>query len=483
MIVRIFFLLAMLGALGGCAEQIDNERLRVDLIEDVPLDFGIGRLPLSEASAYLRDATAQGLVTFDENGRIIPALASRWIITDDGMSYIFRLQKTRWNDGIDISSDDVARILNARFKELRNSRFASELDMIDKSVAMTGKVVEIRLKAPMPNLLEIIAQPEFGLVRKGFGTGPMQAKRINGVMRLHMRGTNIRGKPIIEKARIDLRNTVASNALARFKNTETDLVSGGRFQHVPLLEAANLPSRSLRFDPVPGLFGLAFAETGPFLSERTNREAMAMAIDRPKMLSSFGILAWQEAVTIVPETMQNRDPVPRPDWAALRMDQRKDQARQIIASWKGRKGNIRPLRIGLPRGPGSRILFARLQSDLAAIGLEVQRVTLAQESDLQLIDRVADASTPSWYLGQLSCRNLAVCSEESDSLVAQAHLTRDNAERQRLLGEAEIKLQSARNFIPLSNPVRWSVTRDGLIGFAPNPRGWHFLQYLGRDTR
>ena len=76
-----------------------------------------------------------------------------------------------------------------------------------------------------------------------------------------------------------------------------------------------------------------------------------------------------------------------------------------------------------------------------------------------------------------------MCSSESDQLVEQARQTKNNAERQRLLGEAEVKLQDTRNFIPLSNPVRWSVTRDGLLGFYPNARGWHFLQYLGRDTR
>lgn len=483
MIPRIFLSLTLLGSLGACAERIDNERLRADLIEDVPLDFTIGRLPLPEASAYLRSASAQGLVIFDERGRIIPALASRWIVTDDGMSYIFRLQKTQWNDGVDVTSEDVANILNMRFRELRSSRFANELVIIDKAVAMTGKVVEIRLLAPMPNLLEIIAQPEFGLVRKTHGSGPMLAKRINGGMRLNRRGIDNQGQSILETERIDLRTHEAAMALARFKNTKTDLISGGRFQHVPLLETANLPNRSLVFDPVPGLFGLAFAQAGPFLSDRANREAIAMAIDRPKMLSSFGILAWQEAITIVPETMQNRDAIPRPEWAAQRIEQRKAQAKKIIARWKSANGNVRSLRIGLPRGAGSRILFARLQSDLAAIGLRAQRVTLSQQPDLQLIDRVADMSTPSWYLNQLSCRNLAVCSSESDQLVEQARQTKNNAERQRLLGEAEVKLQDARNFIPLSNPVRWSVTRDGLLGFYPNARGWHFLQYLGRDTR
>ena len=481
--IQVAILLFLAPLVGACSERINNEQLRVDLINDTPLAFAIGRLPLPESSAYLRAATAQGLVTFDNQGRIIPALASRWIVTDDGMSYIFRLEKTKWNNGIDVSSDDVARILNIRFKELRESRFAGELAIIDKSVAMTGKVVEIRLKAPMPNLLEIIAQPEFGLVLNGIGTGPMQANKRGTTLRLKTRGIDIKNNLILENEWIDLRSNVASTALARFKNLETDLVSGGRFQHLPLLEAANLPGRTPQFDAVPGLFGLAFVKAGPFLSERSNRDAIAMAIDRPKMLSSFGILAWQEALTIVPETMQNRDPVPRPEWAATPVDQRKIEARQVIARWKNANGNIRPLRIGLPRGSGSRILFARLQSDLAAIGLRAERVTASQQPDLLLIDKVADMSSPGWYLSQLSCRNIAVCSEESDQLLTEARLTRNAADRQRLLGEAEAKLQTARNFIPLANPVRWSVTRDGLIGYAANPRGWHFLQYLGGDTK
>jgi ABC-type transport system substrate-binding protein len=480
---RLTFLMLLLFALGGCAEGIDNERLRADLIEDVPLDFAIGRLPLAEPSANLRSATAQGLLTFDEFGNIVPALASRWIITDDGMSYIFRLQKTQWNDGTDISSDDVAAILNARFRELRSSRFAGELSLIDKAVAMTGKIVEIRLRTPVPNMLEIIAQPEFGLVRRGHGSGPMQAKKIDGAMRLQRRNTDNQGKRLLDKQRVDLYANTAAVAIARFKKLETDMVGGGRFQHVPLLEAAGLPNRSLQFDPVPGLFGLAFAEAGPFLSQRANREAIAMAIDRPKMLSSFGILAWQETVSIVPETMRNRDPVPRPEWSALRMNQRIARAQETISRWKSGNGDVRPLRIGLPKGAGSRILFARLESDLAAIGLRATRVTMSQQPDLRLIDAVADMSSPGWYLTQLSCRNLAVCSPQSDALLEQAQLTVNDAERQRLLGKAETALQTERNFIPLSNPVRWSITRDGLLGYSPNPRGWHFLQYLGRDPR
>jgi ABC-type transport system substrate-binding protein len=476
----LFFSLIL--SLTACSKGIDNSRLRVDVITEQAEPFAIGKLPLPQESAYLRSATAQGLVAFDKQGRIIPALASRWIVTDDGMSYIFRLEKTTWNDGTEVSSDDVAALLNSRIKELANSRFGLELAVIDRNVAMTGKVIEVRLKAPAPNLLEVLAQPEFGLVKNGSGSGPMQARKYGTAMRLKLRETDDIGNTTLREEQTNLYRNAADVALARFKAGATDMVIGGKFQHLPLLEAANIPGDSTQFDPVPGLFGFVFTNIGPFLSDRGNREAIAMAIDRPKLLSSFGILAWQEAVTIAPEALQNRDPVPRPDWTSLRIKDRKARAQQIINSWKSGNGGVRPLRIGLPGGTGARILFARVQSDLAEIGLQATRIGISENPDLMLIDRVADMSTPSWYLNQLSCRNMTVCDKDADALVAQAQNTASAAQRQKILGEAEARLQSARNFIPLGSPVRWSVTRDGLLGFVANPRGWHLLQYLGRDT-
>jgi ABC-type transport system substrate-binding protein len=199
------------------------------------------------------------------------------------------------------------------------------------------------------------------------------------------------------------------------------------------------------------------------------------------MLTSFGITEWRETLTLAPETLSNREKLPRPDWAGLNAQERKARARSTIGSWESSSGPVRPLRIAMPRGTGSRILFARLRSDFASIGLDAERVTYAQPADLILIDRVADISSPGWYLDQLSCRATPLCSEKADQLLDEARMASSREERIRLWGEAERELIATRNFIPIANPVRWSLVRDGLLGFAQNPRGWHPLQYLGRD--
>ncbi|NJM50122.1 MAG: ABC transporter substrate-binding protein [Sphingomonadales bacterium] len=474
------YLLLLCLLLAGCSRGIDNSRLAVDVIEDRTNGFAIGRLPLDPASAYLRSATAQGLVAFDAEGKVVPALASRWIVTDDGLSYIFRLDKIRWNDGRQITSKQVADILNSRITELNKSAFGNELIAIDRVVSMTGKVVEIRLKAPMPNLLELLAQPQFGLLLQSTGSGPMIATKSGDAMHLRLKGTDERGNPVLENDRVTLQANRASVALTRFKAGQTDLVDGGHFQHLPELTAAKISDGQVQSDPVPGLFGLLFVDAGPFLSERANREAIAMAIDRPKLLTSFENFAWQESFLLMPDTLQNRANVAPPNWVQLSVEQRQKIARDAIARWKAANGAIRPLRIAMPDGPGGRILFARIHRDLIAIGLDAKRVNFGQNADLTLIDRVAQMSSPSWYLAQLSCRATMVCNTEADALVAAARMARTAQERQRLLGEAEAKLQESRNFIPLANPMRWSISRNGLLGHSPNPRGLHLLQYLGR---
>lgn len=483
--MRFSLSLVCLGVLllAACGPRIDNDRLRVDIVENQPRAMSVAQLPLSPASAYLRKATAQGLVGFDAEGRVVPALGARWITTEDGLSYIFRLQKIRWNDGRDLTSDDVADALSRRLAELRDSRIASELAQIDSIVPMTGNVVEIRLKAPMPNLLELLAQPEMGILRKAVGSGPMVAQKRNAALQLSRRIDDPEKGVAMDDARVTLSVNDAATALARFATGKTDLVLEGRFEHIPYL-AATKGNEAAVYDAVPGLFGLLFVGTGPFLSNSDNREAIAKAIDRPRMVSDFNVASWKEMLTLAPETLTNRSgTIARPGWTSRRIDERKAEARATIQQWQAANGEVRPLRIAMPRGPGSRILFARLKSDFAAIGLSAERVTYAQQADLRFVDQIADMTSPAWYLEQLSCRFTTICSADADALVVEAQRSIDRGERARLLAEAELQLQQLRNFIPIASPVRWSLPRNGLLGFAANSRGRHPLQYLGRDPR
>ena len=98
--------LALPLALAGCSSGAD-EMLGVVVIGAQGDPFvTTGSLP--PAAQVVRAATAEGLVGLDEQGRVVPALAERWIVYDDGLSYIFRLRDGVWPDGSAIDAPDVA---------------------------------------------------------------------------------------------------------------------------------------------------------------------------------------------------------------------------------------------------------------------------------------------------------------------------------------------------------------------------------------
>src|SRR5918993_1811652 len=158
-------------ALAGCGES-DEGITRVAAIGPDPKLIETVTAPMSAGEALVRANMAQGLVRFDDRGQVVPGLAERWNVSDDGLSYIFRLQTGDWPDGRKIRADEVARILSRQLRPGSTNPLKDTLGAVSEIVAMTDRVIEIRLSAPRPNLLQLLAQPQFAIVREGQGTGP-----------------------------------------------------------------------------------------------------------------------------------------------------------------------------------------------------------------------------------------------------------------------------------------------------------------------
>src|SRR5688572_8773949 len=160
-------------ALAGCGRD-QGGVTQVGAIGDQPALVETVTRPLTAGEALVRSNMAQGLVRFDERGQVVPGLAERWNVSDDGLSYIFRLQTGEWPDGRKIRADDIAGILRRQLRPASTNPLKDTLGAVSEVVAMTDRVIEMRLTAPRPNLLQLLAQPEFGLVRAGAGTGPFR---------------------------------------------------------------------------------------------------------------------------------------------------------------------------------------------------------------------------------------------------------------------------------------------------------------------
>lgn len=513
--------LAAVLALAGCGSA-SNSALGVAAIGDPADPFSTGRsAPLAEQ--LVRASTSEGLVSFDEKGRVIPALADRWIVTDDGLSYIFRLRDGNWLSGDPLTAASAKQAIEKALDDTRDTPFALDLGGIDEVRAMAGRVIEIRLARPMPYLLQLLAQPELGLVHKQRGAGPMKLERDRGVARLTPIDPAHLGLPAIENwaqrtRRVDLRAVSGPEAVAAFNDGAVDIVMGGEIQDFPLTRSVGILRGTIQVDPVVGLFGLQVMNNHGFLADPANREAIAMAIDREALIAPFSLGGWSPTTRVVSPSLDGDLGTIGERWGNQSLDERRAVAAARVRRWQAQQGGQsaapvsspkadapkRPLQrllsrggnapqpaalsehapglvIWLPQGEGSDTVFERLTADLSAIGLRLVRSgdRDARDADLVLIDDVARYPRAAWFLNRLSCaERRGLCSAEADARAVEAARAATPQDRAALLTEAEAELTAANDFIPFGTPIRWSLVRGSVDGFAPNTWGWHPLMPL-----
>ncbi len=448
---------------------------------------------LSSAAQHVRAATNEGLVTLDPSGQVIPAIAERWIVTDDGMSYIFRLRDTTWPDGEEITAEDVREALRATIQQLDGTSLGLDLAKISDIRAMTGRVVELRLTGPMPEFLRLLAQPELGLINRGSGAGPMVMSRDEetAVARLSALPPEARGLPAREdweelSRTLTVRGLSGQEAVDAFAGGEVDLLINGTMATFPMAQLGPLSRGTVQVDPALGLFGLIFRSDSGLLSDPSRREALSMAIDRTALIQPFGLGGWRATSWIVPADLFDRAQYPVSRWSELTMEERRETARQRISTWQVEnldQEESTTIRIGLPQGPGSDLLFREIASAWQAIGVNAVRVGIGEGGELELRDRLARYSSPRWFLNQLNCAiEIGLCSENADVLVRESLSLREPAAKQALLAEAHAELVAAEVFIPLGAPVRWSLVRGAVNGYQANPWGLHPLFPLSQPT-
>ena len=462
--------LASLFILAGCGGP-ETGPVEVSAIGAPPRLTDPNRAPLDAPSGFLTEAIAQGLVRFNAEGDIEPALAQSWIISDDGLTYTFRLRRTNWTDGSRVTAQQVAARLRAAVGRSSRNMLKPVLGAVSEIVAMTDEVVVINLRGPRPNFLQLLAHPELAIVQGNAGTGPYRlASGEAGVTRLKLIHGDDEETPA-DSPDLLLRGEPAARAVARFTDGRRTLVVGGTAGDLPYARAANLPDNVFVFDPVSGLFGLSFNPRGGPLISAALRQALAMAIDRQALATAIGAPGLAPRTSLVPAGVQDLPNVAQPDWTNLNQAQRRDEARRLVAEL-ALAGPL-TLRVAMPDGPGYRTIFAYLRHDWRLIGIDAVLARPGEPADLIFIDEVAPANLASWYLRHFTCEASGICDPAADVALQAARLAASAAERQNQLALADSILGRSTPFIPLTAPVRWSLVPGRLYGFRPNPFARH----------
>jgi len=434
--------------------------------------------PIPPYDAVLLQNVAQGLVRFDASGNIVGGLAERWNVSDDGLSYIFRIASRNWPDGTKITAQQIAKLLKRQLADRSHNPLKDSVGAIDDIVAMTDRVIEIRLLAPRPNLLALLAQPEFCILRGAAGTGPflgIWTGGPGGEVRLS-RDISVGDEESTVREEVSLTGASSGDAVRDFAGGDSDLVLGGTFADLPLTARFKLPRNALRFDPASGLFGLIPIHRGDKLDSPEVRGLLSQALDRSTFVAALTVPGLAPRATLLEPGLDGMAAPVAPAWLAAPLVDRLAALRTDADRLLGKDKPV--IHVAVPQGPGAELLLAELRRDWGAIGLTVEREPSLADADFVLIDEVAPSSSPAWFVRRFRCGAAPVCDTSADELMDAARQTPIPAQRYALLAQAAARLDELQIFIPIAAPVRWSLVSNRIQGFAGNRYARHTLTDL-----
>lgn len=102
----------------------------------------------------------EGLVRFEEDGSIVPALATSWTVSDDGLSWEFTLREgVKFHNGTDFTAEHVV----SKFERATNSDLVHTHQEYYEAIAeiiAEGNTVRFTLTEPNASLLYNLARPD-----------------------------------------------------------------------------------------------------------------------------------------------------------------------------------------------------------------------------------------------------------------------------------------------------------------------------------
>ena len=227
-LVSLFLSLVMVGAVlcgcGGGSSQgdegsngVQNERkANNEIVVAIAQDLEDSLDPHASAAAGTREVlfnVYEGLVKTGPDGELIPAVAERYDISDDGLVYTFTLREgVKFHNGDPVTAEDVIYSINRCAGNSGDSALVSALSAIQDLKATDERTVTFRLEQPDMELIYFLTAaiiPQSSEGQTGFipGTGPFHSQSLEALF-AHYPGLHVMTPATVADAYWMLRQAV-----------------------------------------------------------------------------------------------------------------------------------------------------------------------------------------------------------------------------------------------------------------------------------
>ncbi|MDM8348616.1 ABC transporter substrate-binding protein [Pseudomonas sp. sp1636] len=476
-------------------------------------------LTTTNASA---DVLMNRLVEFDAgSGQLLPSLAQRWEVSEDGLSYRFVLREDvafhetdYFSPSRPLNADDVLfsfqrmldpahpwhQVAPGGYPHAQSMQLPSLISSIDKldehSLRFTLNRPDATFLATLSMGFASIYSAEYAaqlfaagtperLNSQPVGSGPFVFKRFqkDAMVRYEANPEYFAGKPAVDNLVFAI-TPDANVRLQKLRRGECHIALSPKPQDV-LASAADADLQSVHTAAFMTAFVGINSQHAP-LDNTAVRQAINLAFDKASYLQAvFENSAEMADGPYPPNTWSYATELP-----GYAHDP--DRARALLAEAglaEGFKTSIWTRPSGSLLNPNPSLGAQLLQADLAKVGIQAEirviewgeliRRAKAGEHDLLFMGWAGDNGDPDNFLTpQFACASLEsglnfarYCDPQLDKLIAAGKTASDQEQRSQLYRQAQRIIQQQALWLPLAHPTAYALIRKEVEGYRVSPFG------------
>lgn len=463
----------------------------------------------------------EGLVTVSAAGEIVAGVAETWVVSDDGLTYVFQLRKSaKWSNGEALVAQDFVR----SFQRLADPRTGSAYSFLIEDIAHFSAIQsgeaeanQLAVTATGSHTLQIVLErrvPYFISILTMPVALPVYARELDSVVASSPDDFVGNGAFVLSAHTPEGELTIRKNAhywdassvavdevvyvpiidpvteLNMYRAGQLDITNTIPPTHVQMV-SSDLPGH-VQIAPTLALYYLAFDVTEAPLDSRELRLALSMAIDRNTIVSVTG-RGESPAYGVVPPGVFNYDGADYPA-SQLSKDEREAQAREYYRQAGYSSDN--PLHLQLTYDSGDiheriAVAVSSMWRDVLGVDIDLRKMewqyfldTRENRANWQVM-RFAwtgdynDATTFTNIFRSHDLQNLSGYSNPVyDDILSKAAAEGDTTRRAEQIATAERILLNDQPIAPLYFYVSKHLVRPSLEGYQQNVLDRHPSKYL-----
>jgi oligopeptide transport system substrate-binding protein len=465
-----------------------------------------------------------GLLTDAADATPIPGAAESWTISDDGLTYTFKIRDHTWSDGVPVTADDFVysfqRILDPKLAAeyasllypIKNAEGLNSGKITDPSQlgvkALDPKTLEITLEGPTGYFLELLTHytawpvPKHAIEKFGadwikpgnfVGNGPFTITEWTPNAQI----VAVKNPKFYDAANVKLDKVIYypdedRNAVTkRFRAGEIDLADDFASEQIDFLKR-ELPNET-RITPYLGTYYYTVnVKRKPFDDPRVRR-ALSLAIERDAITDKVLKTGEVPAYGVVPPGTGSWGDGYRPEWASMGYQERVAEAKALLAQAGFGPDNPLKLELSYNTSENHKRIAVAIQSMWKQLGVQAELVNrevkvhydLLQENqfDIARAAWVADYNDPQNFLYLLETRTGVqnygrYSNPEYDALMMAQGQERDPKARLDMMKQAERIAMTEDAWLPIHYYVSKVLLSQKVEGYVDNTKQVHRSRWV-----